>query len=107
MSLSRPIPHSVTVNYATADGSATAAGKLADYTATSGTLTFAAGEQSKTVSVAVTGDSRPAPGETFYLYLASPSGATLAEIRGTGTIRQRRPADVAGAQGPKAASPIH
>ena len=40
--------HRVTVDYATSDGTATAG---ADYTATSGTLTFAAGEKTKTVNV--------------------------------------------------------
>ena len=40
----------LTVDYATADGTATAG---SDYTTTSGTLTFAAGERSKTVSVPI------------------------------------------------------
>ena len=44
----------VTVDYATADWTATAG---SDYTTTSGTLTFAAGERSKTVSVPITDDS--------------------------------------------------
>ena len=44
----------VTVDYATADWTATAG---SDYTTTSGTLTFAAGETSKTVSVPITDDS--------------------------------------------------
>lgn len=86
VSLSRPFFDPVAVDYRTADGSATAAGKLADYTATSGTLTFAAGETSKTVAVPVTGDSRLEPDESFYLELSSPSGATLGESRGAGTI---------------------
>ena len=43
----------VTVNYATADGTATAG---LDYTAVSDTLTFQPGESSKTITVMVTGD---------------------------------------------------
>jgi len=45
--------NSITVDYATADGTAAAG---SDYTATSGTLTFAPGETSKTIPVPVAGD---------------------------------------------------
>lgn len=86
VSLSRPVDHPAAISYATADGTATAAGNQADYVASSGTLTFAPGEKTKTVTVSVKGDRRPEPDETFYLYLSSPSGATLEETRGTGTI---------------------
>ena len=64
----------VTVNYATQDGSATAG---SDYTAVSGTVTFAAGETRKTVQVPILDDSAEDSGETFYLVLANPSGASL------------------------------
>ena len=57
----------LTVDYATADGTATAG---SDYTTTSGTLTFAAGEMSKTVSVPVTDDSLEDEGETLTLRLS-------------------------------------
>ena len=60
----------VTVGYATEDGTAAAG---ADYTAASGTLTFAAGEVSKTVTVAVTEDDETESAETFRLKLSSPS----------------------------------
>src|SRR5262249_820537 len=52
VTLSKAATGPVTVNYATADGSATAG---SDYTARAGTLTFAAGETSKTISVTVAG----------------------------------------------------
>ena len=73
----------VTVNYATADGTATAG---EDYTATSGTLTFAPGETEKTVSVAIIDDTMEDSGETFTLVLSDPSGGRLADAEATGTI---------------------
>ena len=73
----------VTVNYATADGTATAG---EDYTATSGTLTFAPGETEKTVSVTIIDDTVEDSGETFRLVLSDPSGATLADSEAAGTI---------------------
>ena len=54
VSLSTASSNTVTVHYATADGTATAP---SDYTATSGTLTFGPGETSKPVSVPVKGDT--------------------------------------------------
>ena len=73
----------VTVNYATANGTATAG---SDYTAKSGTLTFAAGEISKTIDVLVTGDAAVEANETFVVNLTAASGATLAMGQATGTI---------------------
>ncbi|QEH31554.1 Calx-beta domain protein [Aquisphaera giovannonii] len=65
----------VTVHYATADGTATAG---SDYTAASGTLAFAAGETSKTFTVAVLDDHVTEGNETVTLTLSSPTGgATL------------------------------
>jgi large repetitive protein len=73
-----------TVNYATANGTATAG---SDYTAASGTLTFAPSETSKTVTVATTPDSTPENDETLTLNLSGPSGgATITRGSGTGTI---------------------
>ena len=65
-----PRSQTVTVNYATANGTATAG---ADYIATSGTLTFAPGQTEKTVSVTLVRDSVPEAAETFYFNLSSPS----------------------------------
>ena len=74
----------VTVDYATSDGTATAG---ADYTATDGTLTFEAGEATKTISVPITDDTAEDDGETVSLALSNASGAELGDSQATGTIR--------------------
>ena len=73
----------VTVQYATANGSAIAPG---DYTATSGSLTFAPGQMTKTVSVPVNGDALDEIDETFNLNLSVPANATILDAVGLGTI---------------------
>jgi hypothetical protein len=73
----------VTVVYATADGSASAG---SDYVAASGTLTFAAGQSTRTVAVTVNGDNTPEANETFVVNLSVPSGATLADGQAVGTL---------------------
>jgi thiamine pyrophosphokinase len=73
-----------TVNYATANGTATAG---SDYTATSGTLTFAPGVTSQTISVPVIGDTVNEADETFTVTLTSPTNATITTATGTGTIQ--------------------
>ena len=83
VSLSRAASAPVTVQYATADGTATAG---ADYTAASGTLSFAAGETEKTVSVAVLDDAHDEGEETMKLVLSNPSGARIRDGEATGTI---------------------
>ena len=88
VSLDRAGSSTVTVDYSTSDGTATAG---QDYTATSGTLRFAAGESSKTVAVAVIDDSHDEGEETLTLRLSNPSGGRLAEAEATGTIENRDP----------------
>ena len=83
VTLSRTPSGTVTVDYATADGTATAG---SDYTARSGTLTFAAGETGKTVSVPVLDDAHDEGSETLTLTLSSPSGAYIEDGVATGTI---------------------
>jgi hypothetical protein len=75
----------VTVDYATVDGSATGG---SDYAADSGTLTFPAGEVSRTVTVDVTGDTTFEPGETLTLNLSNPVGglSKIIDAQGIGTI---------------------
>jgi len=81
--LSAASTSTVTVAYATANGTATAG---SDYTAQSGTLTFSAGQTSKTISVVVNGDTTVEPNETFTVTLSGASGATIARATATGTI---------------------
>jgi hypothetical protein len=85
VSLSRPSTSTVTVRVATSNGTAKS-GKTGDYTAISGTLSFAAGVVSQTVSVTVRNDTTVEPNETFFVNLSSASGATIADSRGLGTI---------------------
>jgi aryl-phospho-beta-D-glucosidase BglC (GH1 family) len=73
----------VTAAYATADGTAKAG---VDYTATSGTLSFAPGQTTQSITVGVLNDAALTAGETFSVVLSSPSGATIAQGSGVGTI---------------------
>src|ERR1043166_1870383 len=72
--LSGSSSQTITVDYATADGTAVAG---SDYTSTSGTLTFAPGETSKSFTVSVTDDSLDEDDETFTANLSNPTNATL------------------------------
>ncbi|BCM88343.1 levanase [Abditibacteriota bacterium] len=81
--LNSPCLQTVTVNYATTNGTATAG---SDYTAKSGTLTFAAGQTSATVAVVIKGDTTNEANETFFLNLSGAVGATISRAQGTGTI---------------------
>ena len=83
----------VTVDYATSDGTATAG---TDYTPTSGTLTFAAGETEKTVRVATTTDEADEDSETLTLTLSNPDCATLADATATGTVTREATTTVGG-----------
>ena len=73
----------VTVNWATADGTATAG---QDYVASVGTLTFAAGDTEHTIDVTVLDDAHDEGEETFALRLSNAAGAELAGAEATGTI---------------------
>ena len=76
----------VTVDWADA-GTGTATGTGTDYTAiTGGTLTFAAGTNSRTFNVSVTGDVLDESNETVVLTLSSATNATISTATGTGTI---------------------
>jgi hypothetical protein len=83
VSLSAATTQTVTVNYATANGTAAAPG---DYTAGSGTLTFAPGSTSQSVTVPVLGDTLDEANETFVVNLSSATNATIADTQGLGTI---------------------
>jgi chitinase len=98
----------VTLDYATADGSATAP---TDYTATAGTLSFPAGTTTRTVTVPVIGDLLDEANETFLLRLSNPAGALLGDAQATGTIVDDDPVpvfsidDVSVAEGETATTP--
>ncbi|MFD5244970.1 Calx-beta domain-containing protein [Amycolatopsis sp. NPDC058340] len=81
--LGGPSPNPVTVQYATANGTATAP---ADYAAASGTVTFAPGQTARPVTVLVNPDKVDEPDETFTVNLSAPSGAGLLDATGVGTI---------------------
>ena len=83
VTLSAASGQTVTVNWATADDMAV---QPADYTASSGLLTFAPGDTTKTFGVTVKGDIIAELHETFRVVLTSPSNAVLADPQGLGTI---------------------
>jgi hypothetical protein len=85
VSLNAPFPDTVSVTYATADGSAVAPN---DYNIASDTLTFLPGEFSKSVLVSILDDSVMEGAESFFVNLANPVGvgATIADGQGIGTI---------------------
>jgi pseudomonalisin len=83
VTLSRPSGGTVTVRYATANGTAAAP---VDYQASSGTLTFAPGVTSQTVTVMVKGDTLYENDETFFLNLSAATRAVIADGRGQATI---------------------
>ncbi|WP_083908198.1 right-handed parallel beta-helix repeat-containing protein [Ilumatobacter coccineus] len=74
----------ISVDLATVDGSATAGD---DYTATTGTVSWAAGETGvKTVDVPITDDTIAEPSETFAVNLSNPVDTTISDAEATVTI---------------------
>ena len=88
--LSRAVDETVTVDYATSDGSATAG---VDYTKTAGTLTFNPGETAHKVAVEVLDDAHDEGSETVTLTLsnATPARVKIADATATGTITNTDP----------------
>jgi len=89
--LSPPSSSTVTVSWATADGSAAAP---LDYTASSGPLAFAPNETSKTLAVPVVGDALVEPDEAFSMSLMTPANAAIADGEAIGTIANDDTTDV-------------
>jgi hypothetical protein len=81
--LSPPSTATVTVSYATRNGTALAG---SDYGVAFGTLTFAPGVTSQTVSVSVTNDTQDESHETFFIDLTDPVSAGLSDSLGIATI---------------------
>jgi hypothetical protein len=88
VTLSAASGQTVTVNYASADATATAP---ADYAAVSGTLTFAPGITTQQVATTVSGDTLEEANETFQINLSAPVNATIADALGVGTITDNDP----------------
>ena len=84
VTLSATSGRTVTVDYATTNGTANAG---SDYVAASGTLTFAAGTRTRTVTITVNGDNTPEVTETFFVNLSNPVGASISDSSGRGRIR--------------------
>jgi hypothetical protein len=73
----------VTVDYATEDGTAVSPD---DYTAVSGTLTFTPGTTEQTIEVPIVANNTPQPDRIFYVNLNNASNAFILIDRATGTI---------------------
>jgi uncharacterized protein (TIGR03118 family) len=83
VSLNAPSALAVTVDFATANGSATSG---SDYTSRIGSVSFAPNETTKTVSIQVSGDGTNEPDETFFVNLSNAANATIADAQGIGVI---------------------
>jgi chitinase len=81
--LSTPSTQPITVNYATADRTATAG---TDYQAVQGTLTIPAGQTKGTITVPVIDDTQSEPSEAFLLSLSGAVGATIGRGEAVGTV---------------------
>src|SRR6185369_5178074 len=83
VTLSAAYDQAITMSYRTVNGTANGS----DYVAKTGTLTFAPGETTKTITIEVKGDSKKEADETFYLDLfGNSSNAQFTKNRGIGTI---------------------
>jgi K319L-like, PKD domain/Calx-beta domain len=83
--LSAPQAAPVTVDFATADGTATVADN--DYASATGTVTFAPGDTAEPVTVLVNGDTNVELNEMFLVNLSNATGnATIADSQGVGKI---------------------
>jgi hypothetical protein len=85
VTLSAAYDQAVTMSFRTVNGTATTSDN--DYVAKAGTLTFAPGETTKTITIEVKGDNKKEADETFYLDLfGNSSNSLFTKSRGTGTI---------------------
>jgi len=83
VTLSSASGQTVTVHYATQNGTAIA---NEDYEQTNGTVTFVPGDTTEDVTTRVFRDTTPEPDETYFVNLSSPTNATIADGQGLGTI---------------------
>lgn len=83
VTLSAASSQTVSVQYATVNGTALAG---SDYQTATGTLTFAPGETQKTINIGILGDSLAETNEIFLVRLSNPTNATITASDGSGTI---------------------
>jgi hypothetical protein len=83
VSLSAASSQAVTVNYSTLAGTAMA-GK--DYVASTGSVTFAPGEVTKTIAIQIIGDTSRENTETLLVRIASAMNAVITDSDATGTV---------------------
>jgi hypothetical protein len=88
VSLSAPASRTVSVSYATANGTAAAGG---DYDTVSGKLTFAPGQTSQSIVIPVRGDRVAEADESFVVNLRSAKGAAIAKGQGYVSIQDDEP----------------
>lgn len=85
VTINAPFGKNGTVQFATADGTAVAG---TDYTAVSGTLSFARGSKaSQTITVPITDVLIPGANKTFYVNLSNAVNAIVTKSQGSGTIQ--------------------
>ena len=83
VTLSAASAQAVSVAWTTVNGTAVAG---TDFTAASGTLNFAPGETSKTITISLLPNAAPTGTKTFSVQLSSPDGATISVSTGSGTL---------------------
>lgn len=88
VTLSTAMSQSVTVNYSTSDGTASAG---SDYNAATGTVTFAPGQTSRSIPITILGDTQPEQDESFTVNFSNPSGAALSTPSVTVTLMNDDP----------------
>jgi hypothetical protein len=88
VSLSSPSESTVTVDYSTSDGTATAG---SDYTAVTSNLTFDPGELTQTIDIEIIDDELSEFKETFYVNLTNATNAEVGDDTGLGTIIDDEP----------------
>ena len=99
VTLSPAAASTVTVDYATANGTASAG---SDYVANSGQLTFTPGQTSQTIQVTVNGDNTDeGASENFVVNLSNASGANIVDSQATGTITDDETAVISLSYGPE------
>jgi acetyl esterase/lipase len=88
VNLSVPMSQAVSVSYATANGTASAG---SDYQAAAGSITFAPGETSKSISITILGDTQPEADEQFTVVFSNAFGAALSTSQVTVTLMNDDP----------------